>query len=75
MPYRSPTLRFTRTIARLLRALAAIGIVHACNGLRFRRDLSDCLLYWAGRRMPPGPIRPGYGALNFQNVPLVAPSK
>src|SRR5437763_9731490 len=27
----------------------------------------------AGRRVPPGPIRPGYGALKRQKVPLVAP--
>jgi len=44
-------------------------------GPRFRRDLEAIANYWAGRRTPPGPIRPGYGALNFQNVPLIAPSK
>ena len=44
-------------------------------GPRFRRDQEAIAYYWAGRRTPPGPIRPGYGALNFQNVPLIAPSK
>jgi hypothetical protein len=28
-----------------------------------------------GKRTPPGPIRPGYGALKRQKVPLVAPSR
>jgi hypothetical protein len=52
---------------------ADIGV--GAMGPRFRRDLEAIAYYWAGRRTPPGPIRPGYGALNFQNVPLIAPSK
>src|SRR5580700_8721485 len=53
--------------------VADIGV--GAMGPRFRRDLEAIAYYWAGRRTPPGPIRPGYGALNFQNVPLIAPSK
>ena len=52
---------------------ADIGV--GAMGPRFRRDLEAIAYYWAGRRTQPGPIRPGYGALNFQNVPLIAPSK
>jgi hypothetical protein len=57
------------------RSLRAADIGVGAMGPRFRRDLEAIAYYWAGRRTPPGPIRPGYGALNFQNVPLIAPSK
>ena len=63
----------TRDPSRSLR-VADIG-VGAMGPRRFRRDLEAIAYYWAGRRTPPGPIRPEYGALNFQNVPLIAPSK
>jgi hypothetical protein len=56
------------------RSLRAADIGVGAMGPRFRKDL-EIAYYWAGRRTPPGPISPGYGALNFQNVPLIAPSK
>jgi hypothetical protein len=57
------------------RSLRAADIGAGAMGPRFCRDLEAIAYYWAGRRTPPGLIRPGYGALNFQNVPLIAPSK
>ena len=57
------------------RRLRATDIGVSAMGPRFRSELEAIAYYWAGMRTPPGPIRPGYGALNFQNVPLIAPSK
>jgi len=57
------------------RAAYTVDVFSDRKGVGSFQSARDTDYGCAGRRMPPGPIRPGKGALKRQNVPLTAPSK